>query len=229
MDDGLARYFELAERRPALFVNPPDAGLAILLSIDDIRAAEDQIAARLEARGLPRGWARVGIAYEDQYLLLLRDAVRFPDGSLGTYIRTIPPEDATPGVVILPRLGDEILTIRHFRHATRAWHVEVPRGFGAPGSSSEENARRELAEEIGASAVRLVYLGYVHPDAGGGAGRVDLYFADVDAVGEVEQSEAISAVVPMKLSEFEEKIRSNEITDGFTLMAYALAKAQGVL
>src|SRR5260221_14627220 len=98
----LADYLAFAKAHPGLFVNSPHGGITILLDEDEIRAAESHEARRLEAQGLPAEWAQVGIAYRDQYVLLLRDAVRFPDGSLGTCIRSVVDDERPPGVVVLP-------------------------------------------------------------------------------------------------------------------------------
>ncbi len=63
----------------------------------------------MEENGLPRAWSEVGVAYEDQYLLILRDAVRFPDGYLATYIRIVDKPDSASGVVVLPVYEKQVL------------------------------------------------------------------------------------------------------------------------
>src|SRR6266496_1478954 len=170
---------------------------------------------------------RSALLFQDQYTMILRDAVRFPNGSLGTYIRMV--SDGTPGVIVLPVYQKQVLLIRHFRHATRSWLIEVPRGFGIKGSSSEENAQRELQEEIGAKVSRLTALGHVYPDAGAAAEYNDFFYADVESYGEFEADEAITEILPTPVSEFERMIRENEITDEFTITAYALAKGRNLL
>jgi ADP-ribose pyrophosphatase len=220
----LADYLNFARTHPELFVNPPHEGFAILLDENEIREAESQMSQHLELSGKPAEWARVGIAYQDQYLLLLRDAVRFPDGSLGTYIRLVDQFPGILGVAVLPVYQGQALLVRHYRHATRSWHLEIPRGFGME-SFSEESARRELKEEIGATAARLVSLGQTYPDTGMSSSRVALFYADIESYCEPEAEEAITDILPMSILEFERMVRVNEITDGFTLAAYARAKA----
>lgn len=224
----LADYLSFARRRPELFVNPSDSGFTILLNEREIREAESQVARQLEASGRPPEWACVGIVYQDQYVMALRDAVRFPDGSLGTYIRFVDQYPGILGVAILPRYKEQFLLIRHFRHATRSWHLEVPRGFGIE-TLSEENARRELKEETGATAIRLISLGHTYPDTGMSSSCVALFYAEVESFGQPEAAEAITNLLPTSLPDFERMIRENEITDGFTLAAYARAKASGLL
>lgn len=229
MADDLQDYLAFARANPALFVNPPEGGFIIVLDEAEIREIEAYMAAKLKAKGMPEDWARVGIAFQDQYALLLRDAVRFPDGTPGTYIRFVGSEFAPPGVVVLPIYQDQVLIVRHFRHATRTWHLELPRGFGKPGLSSEQCAREELSEEIQGTATRLIALGTVYPDAGADAGHVDLFYADVASYGTPDANEGIVELLSVTVRDFERMIRENVITDGFTLAAYARAKLQGLL
>ena len=225
----LADYLAFAKAHPGLFINPPRSGITILLGEDEIREAERQEAQRLEARGLPAEWAKVGIVYRDQYVLLLRDAVRFPDGSLGTYIRSVDEDERAPGVVVLPFYQGHVLLIRHFRHGTRTWHLEVPQGFGIPGFSSEESIRLELQQEISATISRLVSLGRFHPDASVGANVVELFYADIETYGEVELQEGIAELLPTSVSELERMISENVIDNVFLLVAYARAKLHGLI
>jgi ADP-ribose pyrophosphatase len=225
----LADYLAFAKAHPGLFVNPPQGDIAILLNEDEIREAEMQEGGRLEAQGMPAEWARVGIAYQDQYVLLLRDAVRFSDGTLGTCIRSVDENEHATGVVVLPLHRGQVLLIRHFRHSTRNWHLEIPQGFGTPGLSSEESIRIELKEEIGATVSRLISLGQAHLDTSSGANSVDLFFAEIDSYGEVELQEGITELLPTPISEVERMIRENEIDNVFLLVTYARAKLHGLL
>ena len=223
------QYFALAQQRPGLFVNPPGEIIQILLDEADIRAAEDTVAERLAKRNLPTDWAQVGIVYQDQYLMLLRDAVRFPDGSLGTYIRAIPPIGGAPGVVVLPVYQGSVILIRHFRHGSRAWYWEIPRGFGEMGSTAEENARRELEEEIQAKTTRVIALGQVNLDTDSSGSADELFYAEVESYGQPETTEGIATLRVVRMSEFEHMIRTGEIMEGYTLAAYARAKAFGLI
>lgn len=222
-------YLAFAKSHPDLFVNPPHGGFEILLDEGEIREVEAQTAQRLAKKGLPRKWAEVGIAYRDQYLFVLRDAVRFPGGFLGSYIRIVGDEDKTPGVVVLPHYKEKVLLLRHFRHATRTWHLELPRGFGMKGLSSEEMALKELQEEIGGTASRLLSLGQIHPDTGMTSECDELFFAEVESYSDAEVFEGIIEILPTAVPELEHLIRENEITDGFTIAAYMRAKLGGLL
>ena len=225
----LEEYFAFARKHPEMFVNPSSGGFTILLDESAIRKAEAQMMSWLETEGLPIEWARVGLPFQDRYLFLLRDAVCFPDGSLGTYIRATSRVVRGPGVVILPFYRGQVLLIRHFRHATRSWQLEAPRGFGTKGLSAEENARKELREEIAATASRLVSIGQVHPDTGVSSDAVELFYADIESYGNVEALEGIAELLPVTVADFENLIRENKLTDGFTIVAYTRAKLHGLL
>jgi ADP-ribose pyrophosphatase len=221
-------YRALITSHPELFVNPPDAGIEILLDEDDIRQAETYMEQQLTANGGSAEWARVGIAFRDQYMTVVRDAVRFPNGQLGTYIRSLSSHPEMLGVAMLPVWQGQVLLVRHFRHGSRSWNLEIPRGFGMAVDSAT-SAREELREEIGAVASRLVELGEFSPDGGGSASRVALFFAEVESFGQPETAEAISDILPTPVPEFERMIAGAELTDGFLLAAYARAKAKGLI
>src|SRR5205085_12515099 len=78
-------YFAFVQRHPEMFVNPL-GGFTILLEEDEIREIEDSMAHQLEEKGMLVEWAQVGIVFQDQYGMMLSDAVRFTDGSPGRYI-----------------------------------------------------------------------------------------------------------------------------------------------
>lgn len=230
MDDGdrSARYRQLQQDHPELFANPPDGAIEILLDPEQVVAAERATAEALVRAGLPAGWARTGVVFEDQYGIAIRDAVRMPGGRLGTYVRWMNPGNVS-GVVVLPVIDGAVLMVRHFRHATRRWHLELPRGFGEPGSSPSDSALRELREETGAVPDRLVELGEVYPDSGMSGTSVWLYYAEVSGYGAHGADEGIESIVPLPPKELAEMIADGRITDGFTINAYARAMLAGFL
>lgn len=148
-----------APKPPDLFANPPGAGSVIL----------DEF---------PPEGGPYGICYRDQYLTLLRDPVAFPDGRTGGYLRALH-SGGHAGAAVLPVHDGRIVLLRHFRHATRQWHWEIPRGFPEPGEPAEKTARRELEEEIGVPAESVEFLGDVYADTGVAGSKVGLFWAAV--------------------------------------------------
>lgn len=218
-DSPLGRYDRLRAERPELFAAGGPG------SIEIVDAGTESEA---ESSGDP-GTGNFGIVYQDRYILLLRDRVRFPGGAPGAYLRVIP-ADSSPGVAVLPVEAGRIVLVHHFRHATRQWHWEIPRGFGDPGDrSAEDSARRELQEEIGAVAQSLHDLGRIHPDTGMSSSVVALFLAEVASVGALEATEGISDVRRVSVQEFRSMIRAGDVTDAFSLVAFGNALAHGLL
>ncbi|MGW2597982.1 NUDIX hydrolase [Streptomyces klenkii] len=244
-------YERLRVARPELFGNSP-GGIDILLDPADVeearRAAEGMAggAGGGAASGAAAGSADstaddraddtaagasapVGVVYADRFVTLVRDAVRFPGGALGLYLRMLSTA-ASPGAVVLPltTTGDVVL-VEHYRHATRSWHWEVPRGMGAPGATGVESAVRELAEEIGAEATELISLGRVHPDSGLLGDHVELFAARIAGFGPPETSEGIRRIVTRPWSEVSGMVAAGEITCGFTIAVLTRALLNGLL
>src|SRR5579884_462051 len=225
---GFQEYLSFAKLHPDLFVNPPTGGFTIILDEDEIREIEAFMAQKLSMRGLPASLAQVGIVYEDQYGRILRDAVHFPDGSPGTYIRFVSRAVGVPGVVILPMYQGNILLLRRFHHATRRWHLEIPAGAGSAQLTGEEAARQLLLRDIEAITGSLVPLGRLDVGPGMTADGAELFYARLASYGQGNRREGITEVLCLDLPAFERMIRENEINDGFTIAAYLHAKLQGL-
>jgi ADP-ribose pyrophosphatase len=224
----LLDYISFARSHSELFVNPPQANFTIILDENEIRKVEKQVAQRCSAQGLPTEWAEVGIVYQDPYILFLHDAVRLPNGVVDIYVRFVE-SGGTPGIVVLPVHQGNVRLIRHFRHKLRDWQLEIPQGLGMEGLNGEENARKELEEEIGASISKIIPLGKIHLDANSIFGYIELFFAKVDAYGDVEVKEGITELLSIPIPEFERMIWNNDISNIFILAAYTKAKLHNLL
>lgn len=225
----LAEYLALVAPHPDWF-RTPEGGVEILLDPAEILAAEREMAVRYTTRGLPADWALAGIHYRDPYLMLVRDAVRFPGGECGIHHRILRGSGDPSGVAVLPVLPDgRILLLRHFRHATRRWHWEVPRGGIEPGADADRTAYAEMAEEIGATVTRLVPLGAAHGSTGLLGLSVRLYLADIGEPGEPALNEGITGLLAVTVPELEAMVLRGEITDGFTLACLMHARLRRLL
>ncbi|HEX2256117.1 MAG TPA: NUDIX domain-containing protein [Afifellaceae bacterium] len=220
-------YRKLIRDRPELFANLAD-GIRVETEPGTIAAIAARVRRRYEAAGHPSGWAETGVVYVDPWIAVLRDAVTFPDGSVGLHSRVLCLGGEVSGVAICPRLGAKLVIIRQFRHATRRWHWEFPRG-GRDGEPGEAAAAREIEEEIGARVTRIEPLGLVHGATHVLANAVALYLADIEAFGEPQRSEGIAEIRLMGGEELAGMIREGEITDAFTIAAFARARLRGLL
>jgi ADP-ribose diphosphatase len=221
----LERYRALVGARPDQFTNPPGDIYEILLEDEQIERARRDAFARRQAEGMRTDDTRVGVLAVDPYLLVLRDAVRFADGSYGLYNRLLVPS----GAAILPVLGNSIALLYRFRHGTRRWHLEAPRGsFSGVGTVSEE-AQRELAEEIGSIPTEIVHLGFLHSTTGCLDEEHQLFFARIESIGKADKHEAIESIKLLATKTVERLIGEGEITDGPTLALFLRAKLRGYI
>lgn len=225
-DNGtLAGYRALMRARPEWFRNNPGGGIAILTADTEIEQARRDAERFRAARGLSVCDLRVGLLAHDPYMTVVRDAVRFPDGTLGLYNRVI----ETSPVAVLPLLGGRPVLIKVFRHGLREWSWEFPRGACEGGESPEAGARRELEEEIGGNVLELISLGEFTPGGSSLSIRARLFAAVVDRIGRRDVQEGIEEIRAMQLATVEYKILSGEIIDGFSIALFARARLAKLL
>lgn len=220
-----AGYRLLMQRQPEWFRNHPRGGITILTSDADIdRACRDAERHRL-AHGLSVTDLRAGLLAQDAYMTVVRDAVRFPDGSLGLYNRII----ETAPVAVLPLLDGRPVMMKVFRHGLRDWSLEFPRGGCDRGETPETGVARELNEEIGAQIETLMPLGEFTPGGSSLSIRAYLFAAEIDAIGRRDLREGVEDVRAMDVACVERKIVSGEIIDGFSIALFARARLGGLI
>jgi len=229
----ISAYLDFARQRPELFETPPQ-GVRILLDPGEIAAVQREIACSLHERGLPESGAEVGIVFEDPWFRLLRDAVEFPDGSRRLHTRIINfrgdnIHHTSHGVAVLPMFEGRLVVTRQFRHAPRRFLLEIPRGANEPGHSLEETARNEVFEEIGGEVTDLTRLGFLYGSSNIYFSGAYLFFARLSKVGAPQLYEGIVAVEQYSVAEFEKLLTDGELTDAFTVAAYAHAKVRGLV
>jgi len=223
-DGRMERYFELMRARPDLFENVAD-GIEILLDPETIARAQSEVRDKRVDMGLESDDLRVGMIADDPFMTFVRDAVRFPDGSLGLHNRIVERES----VAVLPLLDGKPVLINIFRHGLRGWSLEFPRGAVEAGESHEDSVRRELLEEIGAHTLDIVPVGKFTPGGSSLSIIAGLYVATIDRVGTPQQAEGIAEIKTVTCEELEELISSGEIIDGFSLSLFARARLSGLI
>ncbi len=172
-------------------------------------------------------WSRIGIVNEDQYWIWLRDAVYFPQGVPGTYDRLLwksELQSKMSGIAILPVLpSGRIILILNYRHATRSWELELPRGGMNAQETFEEAALRELKEETGFIASSVVFLGEIATNTGVHSSIIPVFIGKISAQenSTPEDSEAIAAVISFTKEEIKEGL-----AQGFLEISLEGAKKQ---
>jgi ADP-ribose pyrophosphatase len=152
----------------------------------------------------------VGIMAEDKYWLWLNDAVKFPNNKYGVYGRLIwkcSLKDGRPGAIVVAVLPNgKIVLNRNFRHATRSWEYELPRGIRNPNENLEDTAKREIKEETGMKVQNVVLLGEMGVDSGTLNSIDTVFYAEVisQQAPNAEESEAIASIDAFSIEELKQ-------------------------
>lgn len=151
----------------------------------------------------------VGVVLRDKYWIVLNDAVIFPNGKTGVYGRLLWVNSlhGPAGVAVLPVLPDGKIALNlNFRHATRSWEYELPRGCINKGEQPYDAAVREAREETGMELADVQFVGMMAPDSGLTNTIVPVFIAKVVAKNQAapEDSEAISDIVAFTVDEIRE-------------------------
>jgi len=178
---------------------------------------------------LPGPEQLVPVLFENKYVAIVEDRVLFPNGKEGRYMRIFHQSELVGrhGPVMLARKDEKYILLRLFRHPTRSWELECPRGFAEPDISAAENARKEIWEELGVEIEYMEKIGVIHPDSGLLTTRAHVFLVELAALpgegGADRQKEAIQSYLVLSKEEILRKIAEGEIRDAFTLSSILLA------
>ncbi|MBF0504996.1 MAG: NUDIX hydrolase [Candidatus Omnitrophica bacterium] len=129
-----------------------------------------------------------------------------------------------PGaVVITPFLNDNTLVmIRQFRPALKKYIYELPAGTLDPGESAITCAGRELLEETGLKARRLVKLGDIYPVPGYSTEIIQIFKAlDLTATSPQPEDYEIIQILPMTRGEVRQMFKQGKLMDAKSICALA--------
>ncbi len=218
--DYLSRYLALIQERPELFRNTGEQGeIKIIQDPERIRVEQERIQAKLRSEGKPENWIDIGVLAEDEWEYVVRDLVEFPDGRFGGFRRNINRKylEGGTGVVIMPVQSDKVLLLKHYRQESRNWYWEFPRGWGSPGLTAEQNANKELMEEVGLLPKKLVP---VWRDS-----ETVFFYAEMqEGKPQNQDGEPIQRIESIAIRELEDWITRSKITDWFTVLTFLMAK-----
>lgn len=153
------------------------------------------------------------------------DTVRFPDGSTGQLEMIRHPGASAVVPVLRADLPDpEILLIRQYRYAAEQYLYEVPAGRLDAGEAPEVCAARELREETGYRAERIVPLFTMYTTPGFTDERIHLFVATGLTAGDAaREADEFMELVPMPLSRALALIEEGAIQDAKTALALLYA------
>ena len=105
--------------------------------------------------------------------------------------------DAPDWVIVLPEKGNNFLMVKQWRHGVASLSIEFPGGVIDKGEDAATAARRELEEETGYRAGKLIDLGTENPNPALFNNTVHFYLAtDLTATGKqhLDEDELINCM-----------------------------------
>ncbi|MEE9152504.1 MAG: NUDIX hydrolase [candidate division NC10 bacterium] len=160
--------------------------------------------------------------YSNKWLSLREDVAELPDGRTTIY-----------GVVtcghcvgILPFLDpDTVLLIQQYRYVTRRVTWEMPTGGIHAGESIEEATQRELSEEIGSHAGRLIPVSTYNTSKSVMDETAHLFLGEelVKLVLPPRDETEFIEIRPFPFHKVLQMVLTGEIVDGMTIIAVLLA------
>jgi len=155
--------------------------------------------------------------YKGRVVDLSLERLRLPNGSICELELIRHPGAAA--VVPLDR-GEQVILVRQYRHATGGWLLEVPAGKLDPGESPEACAAREVEEETGFRAGRLVPMGWIWTTPGFTDEKIWLYLGlDLEPTRQNLQADEALTVERCPLTLAVDRAARGEILDGKSICA----------
>jgi ADP-ribose pyrophosphatase len=160
--------------------------------------------------------------YDGRIVKVDVDVVRAPSGSeLQLEMVRHPGAAAVVPLLSDPGVDDpSILLIRQYRYAAGGVIWEIPAGVLEPGESPIDCARRELLEEVGASAREWSHLTTIYTTPGFTDEQIHLFLASGISVGNTQhEMDEFIEVEARPISQILEMIRTGDIVDGKSITA----------
>lgn len=171
-----------------------------------------------------RHWKKISRTFElkNPWWTYRKDEVQLPSGKKGEYHFV----HVNGSSMVIPVLEDgRMMLVNQYRYLASRESVEFPCGSVKDGSTYEETARHELAEETGFEARDLQCAAEFNPYNGVTDEMCKVFLAreltPVDV--QPDETEEFEKIL-IEPEEFEDKIRTGEIWDGMTLAAWALVR-----
>ena len=160
--------------------------------------------------------------YRGRVVTLHVDRVELPNGK--TSLREIIDHPGGVGILAIDDEGRAMM-VEQFRYAFGRAMWEIPAGKREPGEAPLETARRELQEEVGATAAHWMPLGELIPSPGCYAETLYLFLARGLTFGQTHPDEdEFLHVSRVGLGELTQACLSGEIRDAKTVCAVLKAK-----
>jgi ADP-ribose pyrophosphatase len=160
-------------------------------------------------------WHNKKIIHKGPIITLYAGEVELDNGNLA-YREVI---THTGGVVVVPVLGDEVILIRQFRIALEKEILELPAGRLEPNESPLHCGIRELEEEIGYRADKMVLATEYYSSVGFANEKAYVFLAfDLRKTEQkLEEDERIH-IEKYSIADIKEMLQKKEINDAKTII-----------
>ena len=156
------------------------------------------------------------VVYDGDFITVLKDNVRLPDGSISTREHITP-----PGAVAVLALLDngKLVMERQFRYPSQREFIELPAGKIDHGEDILLCAQRELLEETGYVAAEWTHLITTWPCIGYANERMEYFLARglTQQGSQLDEGEFLE-VFELSLDEAMDWIRQGKINDSKTIV-----------
>ncbi|HEU4367390.1 MAG TPA: NUDIX hydrolase [Methylomirabilota bacterium] len=155
--------------------------------------------------------------YANPWIRVREDTAELPDGRVTVYGVV----ECKPAVGVLPFLDPRtVVLVGQYRYVARDFYWEMPTGGVRPGESEEAAVQRELAEEAGYEAARLVKLSTFHSSKSVMDETAHIYLAEgLRPVARDGDDTEFIEVRPFGLDEVLRMVERSEIRDAMTVVA----------
>lgn len=159
------------------------------------------------------------VLYSSPRFSLAQERFSTPDGDVE---RPVIHHPGAVGIIAQPE-PDALRLVKQYRYPIRRWTLEVPAGTRVVGEDAAKTAARELQEEAGCEADRLIELIRFYPAVGVSDEELILYRAEGlrDVPNAPEHGELVERV-DVLLTEIPKFIKRGDICDAKTLIALAM-------
>jgi ADP-ribose pyrophosphatase len=155
--------------------------------------------------------------YENRWIRVREDQVALPDGNTTIYGVV----ECAGCVGVLPFLDAEtVVLVGQYRYVFGSFYWEIPTGAMTSGESEEAAVQRELAEEAGYEAERLVKLCSYHTSKSVVDETANIYLAE--GLRAIQLPPDPTEFIEVRQFPFDEVVRMverSEITDSLTIVA----------
>lgn len=122
--------------------------------------------------------------------------------------------------------NNNVYLVTQYRYGQQRSMIEFPAGKLAPGEDPRDCAKRELMEETGYVAGKLVFIGEFVPTGAYLQERIYMYYADdLTLVGQSLEPDEFLELSCISFDKLVEKVLIGEITDGKTIAMTLKIKA----